>query len=531
MKEKARILPLEEITLPQILRRTARRFPERPALEYDKRVWSYRDIERETAAMAAGLLSLGVKKGDHVAIWSEMSPKALLWMYAVQRMGAVAVVLHAATPTEEVAGRLAQTDAVYLAVGEKFMEKAGSLSCLLRVRGIFSLGEDGPCIHATLAEIMKRGERQPPEILEAAENAISPQDSALILFTSGSTGKPKAVVTSHHSRVNSGMQQAYDLNATETDRFCTVLPMFHCFSISANFMAAMSVGACIYLAKGRHTEDIIEAFRYGKCTILHAVPTQFVALIQSPLMVKEDFKTLRIGIIGGGGYSTKLFRMIEQALDFTLMSSLGQTEATAGITISYPDDSFEIRSTTVGHFMSHVEGKIVNWETGEDLPLGEIGEICVRGYVVMKGYYGAPEQTAQAIDPEGWLHTGDLGYIDCDGNLHLTDRLKNLIIRGGENISPAEVEMSINDLDDVRDSRVVGVPDPYYGEEVCAFVIRKPDSDITEEQLKKAISGTLEYFKLPKHILFIESFPVNDVGKIDILTLRKVARETLNIRE
>ena len=305
------------------------------------------------------------------------------------------------------------------------------------------------------------------------ERAVTPSDTAAILFTSGSISAPKGVMSSHYSRVNSGIQQADDLRATSEDRFCITMPVFHCFCISVNLMASVASGACLCIPKDRHIQSILDTVEKCRCTVLSSVPTMYHAMLSRNKMEGRDISSLRIGFIGGANYPPESFIRIEQAIgpQFTLMSSLGQTECTAGITTSSVDDSIEVRSVTVGHFMSHVEGRIADIHTGETLPLGQKGEICARGYTNMQGYYGRPDLTAETIDAEGWVHTGDLGILDENGNVTLAGRLKELIIRGGENISPSEIELALSRMPEAANSKVVGVPDDHYGEEVCACVI------------------------------------------------------------
>ena len=347
--------------------------------------------------------------------------------------------------------------------------------------------------------------------------------------TSGTTSAPKAVMTSHYSRVNSGVQQAHDLGADENDRFCVAMPTFHCFCLSVNVMAACAVGACLYLPESRRTAALLTAISQGRCTVFSSVPTLFHAMFSREDFDSWDLSSLRTGFIGGNLYQPELFRQIDRRFGFTLLSSLGQTEATAGLTTAYLTDSLDVRASTLGHFMDHVEGKIANLETGAAQPTGEPGEICVRGYLVMQGYYGMPEETVKVIDRDGWLHTGDLGYLDGDGNLHMTGRLKELIIRGGENISPAEIENVAAQWPGVSFCKAVGVPDPHYGEEVCLCVIPRSSADRNETVLRRWLSEQLAAFRVPRYILFLEEFPRTSTGKIRPSELQSLAIRTLGL--
>ena len=526
------MLPLEPITVGQMLRRTAARVPLRPALEYRGTVWSYTELDRTVDLFARRLLGWGVRKGDHLGIWCEAEPNAIFLLYAAARIGAVATLLNTELQRPELKQLLERTDVTYLAIGDGYKTLDYPALCqglteeLPLLRGVCHIGLSGRSgDFPSLSSLPLASE----DALRRAEDAVTPEDTAFLLYTSGTTSAPKAVLGSHFSRANSGIQQARDLGATEADRFCVAMPIFHCFCLSVNVMAACAVGACLYLPESRRTTALLNALSQGRCTILSCVPALYHAMLCRPDFQEWDLSSLRTGFIGGSLYPPALFRQINDAFGFTLLSSLGQTEATAGITTAFLHDSLEVRSSTVGHFMDHVEGKIADLSSGLPLPPGEIGEVCARGYVVMQGYYGQPEETQRAIDREGWLHTGDLGYLDSEGNLHLTGRLKELIIRGGENISPAEIELALAEEPSVAACKAVGVPDEHYGEEVCLCVVPTPDRTCTEEQLRALLRTRLAQFKLPRYILFLEGFPRTAGGKIQSATLASLASQRLGL--
>lgn len=524
--------PLEHLTIGQLLRRTAERFPQRPALEYRGRVWSYAQLDRAVDQISRRLLRRGIQKGDHVGIWCEAEPNAILSLYALTRIGAVVTMLNTSLQRLELTELLQCTDVTWLIIGDGYKQLNYPELCrslreeLPELREILYAGLlDCPAGYRAL-EALPEGTQQK---LEAAEAAVTPWDTALILYTSGTSSVPKAVLGSHYSRVNSGIQQAWDLHATETDRFCVAMPIFHCFSLSVNVMAACAVGACLYLPPTRGTANLLEAVSRGRCTIMSSVPALFRAILCRKDFDSWDLSSLRTGFIGGSLCSPELFCQINDGLGFTLLSSLGQTEATAGITTASLSDSLEIRSTTVGHFMDNVEGRIADPATGERLPQGENGEICVRGYVVMQGYYHQPEATALVVDAEGWLHTGDMGYLDAAGNMHLTGRLKELIIRGGENISPAEVEAAVSADDRIDQCKAVGVPDPHYGEEVCLCVVPRSGAQLQECELRQQLSARLAAYKVPKYILFVDQMPKTMTGKIRPGELAELAKNRLGL--
>lgn len=507
---------LESITVGELLDRSAKLYLHSPAIRYGTCCWDYGQLREETLALAGRFLTLGMKKGTHVALWGEMEPEVLAAYYALQYIGAIAVMLNTNLGQGELEDLLSLSDCSYLLVGHSYknpetMEDiAAALGRSLPLRGVYAVG-----IHARgllpLLSSLPAGNRK--RVL-ARRRRVTPEDTAVILFTSGSTSLPKAVMTSHFSRINGGIQQADDMGATGQDRFLVATPMFHCFCISANVMAALAVGGCLCVPESRHVAAITKAVEDWKCTIFHSVPTLYHAIIAKPDFDPARFASVRLGIIGGAYYPPESFLNFESKLGMKLLSSLGQTETTAGLTVCKLDDPPQIRSTTVGHFMHHVEGKIVSPQTGETLPVGQVGEICVRGYLNMQGYYNRPELTSATIDPEGFVHTGDLGVLDSAGNITLKGRLKELIIRNGENISPLEIEAVLTQLPAIDLCKVVGLPDAHSGEVVCACLRLHPGQTLTKEQVLTHLRGRLAEFKVPEFVVFLPEFPLSATGKI-----------------
>lgn len=521
---------LEELTVGGLLRRTAARFPDRPALEYEGSLWTYARMDAEVDLMAERLLAHGVQKGERVGIWCEAVPEAVFAFCAVTRIGAVAAMLNTGLQRGELLEILKRTEITRLLIGSGYRECSYPLVC----RG---LKEELPSLKTILFLEQERDSGEIPKLkdtipagrdsLSRAEQAVFPQDTCCILYTSGTTSFPKAVMGSHFSRVNCGIAQARDMKATERDRFCVALPLFHCFCLSVNIMAACAVGACLYIPASRKTTALLDTISKNGCTILSCVPTLFHAMLCRPDFKSWDISSLRTGVIGGCMYPPSLFAQIEQAFGMTLLSSLGQTEATGGLTVSSLEDSLEVRANTVGHFMEHLDGCIMDPQTREKKLVGENGEICVKGYVVMQGYYRQPEETRKVIDQDGWLHTGDMGYLDEDGNVHMSGRLKELIIRGGENISPVEIEEVAMADERIESCKAVGVPDEHYGEEVCLCVIPVKGCQCTQEQLRESFRGRLADFKIPRYILLMEEFPLSSTGKIKVGELKKLAERAV----
>lgn len=511
--------PLEKITVGQLLDRTALRYPANAALWYNDRYWNYREFQSEVDNCAAAFVAWGVRKNDHVGIWAETEPEVLFAFYAVQKIGAVAVMLNTSLKEQEVIDLVDMTDTKYLCVGKNYkLERNLLVTCndlqhRFGAKHLLTVGETGMSGVASLDKLRHSVNEERMKAVQKMERQVDPQDTAVILFTSGSTSRPKAVMSSHYSRVNNGIQQACDMHCTPQDRFCVAIPMFHCFCISINLIASLACGGCLCIPADRHTASILYTIETCRCTVLSSVPAMYYAMIGKETYRKERVISLRTGVIGGAYYPPERFVQIEQAMGFTLLSSLGQTESTAGLTVCSMDDPLDVRSRTIGRFMNHVEGRIVSLETGLPLPAGQRGEICVRGYLTMQGYYKQPELTCQVLKADGWLHTGDLGIMDESGYITLAGRVKELIIRGGENISPSEIERVLLGMPQVRDCKVVGVPDDHYGEEICACVQLAQVTEGIREEIRQYLQERLAEYKVPRYILFWSELPRTSTGK------------------
>ena len=532
---------LKHWTISDFLANAAREYGDRPAVTYSRVTWTYQDLEQITDQLAAGLLAVGVKQKTHVALLVEPGLYSLAMFYAVQKIGAVAAMICTTLTTEEFAYQLLLCDAEYL-MFNRSNHRGVNLPALVRhglpesypLKGIYHLGQERQDGYEGCNWLLRQGERISDEELAAAKAAVRPEDTAGILFTSGTTSHPKAVMISHLSRVNNGFQEAEAMECTPEDRFCVSLPMYHCFCISTILLSAVASGACVCIPRSRHSRDLLATVSEQRCTIFSNVPTLFHALVSRDDLADYDFSSLRCGLIAGSTYSRDLFRRVEKTLGYKLLCGLGMTECTGGITSGSLSDSEELRSSTLGRMLEHVEGKIIamNDRTdvapGTTLPAGEKGEFCVRGYVLMQGYYKQPKLTAQAIDADGWLHTGDQAYFDEAGYLHLTGRIKDLIIRGGENIAPAEIEGAIGELPGVKECKVLGVPDDHYGEEICACIMPK-SSGLTAESVREALRPVLASFKLPRYVLLFDDFPRTSIGKIRPGALKEEAISRLNL--
>lgn len=500
-------------TIGGVLEEVAVRFPDRDALvECEHRI-CYRQLNEKTDLIAKGLLSIGISKGSYVGILSVDSIEALLLMYGIWKIGGIAMPLSTCYTAGEMMRAADDGELQYMYVENSRYKEVSEWFYNSKVI-VANLGE--------LDRLCQCGKNIDDETLQKAKKRVSCDDADTILFTSGTTGTSKPALTTHYSRVNTMILQAEALDADENDRFCSALPIFHCFALTANILAAMSVGACLCIVNNHHTDTILGTIQRERCTVLTAVPTLFSALLRKLETAQYDISSLRTGMIGGSTYSPEFFCKICEVFDFILLPSLGQTEATAGITSGKLDDTLMMRAKTIGQLFPHVEGCIRDKKTNLKLHDGEVGEICIRGFNVMQGYYKQPQATAQVIDNEGWLHTGDLGKIE-DGYLYYCGRIKDLIIRGGENISPREIEEILIANDHILDAKVVGVPDCHYIEEICACVVT--DGTINEDEIRSCVAERATYLKVPRYVMIMDSFPTTATGKVDARTIKVLAAE------
>jgi fatty-acyl-CoA synthase len=524
---------IENISLGNYIGQIAKRYAKRTAITYLDKSLSYAELWHRSTLIAKGLLANGVQHGTHVGIWANDRPNTVLCMLALLRIGAVGVMLSTTLPEQELQKRLVSTDIEYLLFDEGYKEIDFPSVCtrlpIPKKYRRFFIGTSHCDGFKNLDKLIRDGQTVSDETLQSFEDAVIADDTDLMLFTSGSTSEPRAVMTTHYARLNTALMQAESIQATEEDRYCVAMPIYHCFSLTSNVLAALTTGACVCFPENRRTATLLTMIQREKCTVFSAVPTLFSAILARKDLENWDLSPLRTGMIGGSTYPPKLFREICNRLGYTLLSSLGQTEATAGITASTLNDSLEIRANTVGRFWEHVEGRIVDPKTGRDVPQGICGEICIRGFNVMKGYYKDQALTENIFYDGQWLRTGDLAWQDKEGNLHLTGRLKEVIIRGGENIAPGEVECVLAEHPLVEQVKVVGIPDDHYGEEVCAVVISK--CSIKEDELRSLISGRLESFKEPRYYVFLDQLPLTMGGKVDTKACKEHAISVVATRQ
>ncbi len=536
---------LREITLGQMLDEIIQRYPDNEALVYVDRDFrlTYRQFGEVVDQLARGLMALGVARGEKVAVWATNIPYWVALQFATARIGAVLLTVNTNYKSAELAYLLEQSEAenlflidgymdtdylatVYDLVPELKQQERGRLHSdrFPNLKRVMFLGMEKHRGLYALPEVMAMAAMVPPQAYAERQAALSAHDVVNMQYTSGTTGFPKGVMLTHYNIGNNGFWIGENQKFTHADRVCLPVPLFHCFGCVLGVLAAVSHGATLVILEKFDPVQVMAAVEQERCTALYGVPTMFIAVLDHKLFSKFDFSSLRTGIMAGSPCPVHVMR---QVIDKMYMREIticyGLTEGSPVITQTLPGDDMRRRTETVGRAMPRIEVKIVDPETHRELGTGEQGEVCCRGYNVMKGYYKMPEATARTIDADGWLHSGDLGVMDADGYLAITGRHKDMIIRGGENIYPREIEEYLYRLAGIADVQVVGVPSRKYGEEVGAFIIKKKDADLTPEDVQDFCRGQISHYKIPKHVAFVESFPLTASGKVQKYKLREIS--------
>ena len=545
---------LHNYTLPGLLRRNAERLPDNDCIvapEFNV-LWSWREFDRKTDEVAKGLYAMGIRKGDHVAIWATNVPQWVLIQFASAKLGAVLVTVNTNYKQFELNYLLSQSDTKMLIMipgvkNNNYVEHITGLVPALKTNTPDQISEKKlPFLKSVVLvggenqrakgmydfeEIYKLGKEVPQSVIEDSIANIETHDVINMQYTSGTTGFPKGVMLTHYNITNNGQFMGDCMKLTEEDRLLIVVPLFHCFGCVLGMMSCLTHGSTIVLMDHYNPLREMQILQDTRCTAVHGVPTMFIGMLEHPDFDKFDFSHLRTGIMAGSPFPIKTMREVTERMNLKeLTITYGQTECSPGMTMSRTDDPLELRVSTVGKLLPNTEGKIIDPETGEEVPRGVPGEIVTRGYLVMKGYYKMKEATHQAIDDEGWLHTGDIGTMDEDGNFRITGRLKDMIIRGGENIYPREIEEFLYTHESVRDVQVVGVPDEKYGEEVCACVIFKEGKNEIEETLITFVKEGLSKFKSPRYVITMGEFPMTASGKIQKFKLREICVDLLELQ-
>ncbi|MET9572133.1 AMP-binding protein [Streptomyces virginiae] len=525
-------VPLLGDTIGENLDRTVRRFPDRDALvdvAADRR-WTYAELAADVDALALGLLDLGIVKGDRVGIWAPNRAEWTLVQYATAKIGAVLVTVNPAYRSHELEYVLRQSGIRLLAAADRF--KTSDYAAMIeevhpRCPDLEFVALLGGHLWDSLLE---RGRRGDPADLARAQAALSPDDAVNIQYTSGTTGFPKGATLSHHNILNNGFFVGELCHYTEQDRVCIPVPFYHCFGMVMGNLACTSHGAAMVIpAPAFDPVATLAAVESERCTSLYGVPTMFIAELAEPGFDSYDLSGLRTGIMAGSPCPVEVMREVIERMGMTEVSiCYGMTETSPVSTQTRADDSVERRVSTVGRVGPHLEVKVVDPRTGRTVPRGEPGELCTRGYSVMLGYWEEPERTAEAVDAARWMHTGDLAVMDDDGYLSITGRIKDMVIRGGENLYPREIEEFLHTHPDVLDVQVIGVPDPKYGEELMAWVrMREGAEPLTADAVRAYCAGRLAHFKIPRYVHVVDEFPMTVTGKVRKVEMRQEALRLL----
>ena len=535
-----------------VLDRMVREFPDQTAVKFTTLNYTrtYYEFREDVDECARALIAMGVKPGTHVAMWATNLPQWYIAFWATVKIGAVLVTVNTAYKIYELEYLLRQSDTHTLIMeqGYKGLDYAAIVNELCPELKDTKAGEGLRCHRLPFLrnvitvgfkqkgslswdEFIDRGESVSREEVRRMAASVSPYDVCNMQYTSGTTGFPKGVMLTHYNVVNNGKCIGDRMDLSTADRMMIQVPMFHCFGMVLAMTAAMTHGATILPLPYFSPKPALNCIHQERITAFHGVPTMFIALLEHPDFAKTDFSHMRTGIMAGSPCPIAVMQEVVDRMNMHEITIVyGQTESSPGCTMSSTDDPLEVRVGTVGRALPEIECRIVDPETNEELPVGEIGEFVARGYNVMKGYYKMPEATRSAIDAEGWLHTGDLACKTEDGNYRITGRLKDMIIRGGENIYPKEIEEFIYTCDKVKDVQVIGVPDEQYGEEVMACVILKDGEKMTEDEMKAYISANMAKHKVPRYIDFVTEFPMNAAGKILKYKMREEAVEKLKLQ-
>jgi len=543
---------LIDLTFPQVLDRVVDEFPDQYAFRYTTTDYTrtYKEFRDDVDTFARALIALGVKPGDHVAIWATNVPQWFITFWATVKIGAVLVTVNTAYKIYEAEYLLRQSDTHTLVMIDGYKDsnyveiikelcpeletaepgKPLRIKRLPFLRNIITIeSKQKGCL--SWDEAVALAEKVPVEEVYRRAMAINCHDVCNMQYTSGTTGFPKGVMLTHYNVVNNGKTIGDCLDLSTADRLLIHVPMFHCFGMVLAMTAAMTHGATMCPIPYFSPRLSLECINKEKITACHGVPTMFIAMLEHEDFSKTDFSHMRTGIMAGSPCPVKVMRDVMEKMNMSqICITYGQTEASPGCTMSRVDDPIEVRVNTVGRPLPGVECKIVDPRTGEELPDGVDGEFVARGYNIMKGYYKMPEATAAAIDENGWLHTGDLARRDANGNFKITGRIKDMIIRGGENIYPKEIEDFIYTHPKVKDVQVIGVPDPQYGEEIMACVILKDGVTMTEDELRDYIRANMAKHKTPRYIEFVTEFPMNAAGKVLKYKMREQAIEKLGLQ-
>jgi fatty-acyl-CoA synthase len=505
--------------------------------------WTWEQLNQEVERVALGLLALGIEQGDRVGIWSPNCAEWAVFQFASSRVGAILVVLNPAYRPHELAYALGQSGVRLLVTAESF-KTSDYLAMLAAVRdelpalervvtiGTARAGAPDDLLWDELVAATTETDAD-RDALRAREAALDCDDPINIQYTSGTTGNPKGATLTHHNILNNARLIAKTLGYTADDRVCIPVPLYHCFGMGIGNLGCLASGSTmVYPAPSFEPLATLEAIAGERCTSVYGVPTMFIAQLEHPRFGEFDLTSLRTGIMAGAPCPIEVMkRVISEMHASEVCIAYGMTETAPVSFMSAPDDDIERRVSTVGTVMAHVEAKIVDPATGHTASIGTPGEICTRGYLVMRGYWDNEEATNEAIDEAGWMHTGDLGVMDDEGYVNIVGRIKDMVIRGGENVYPREIEEVLFEHPAVGSAQVIGVPDARMGEELMAWVVLREGATASDDDLRQHCRERLSHFKVPRYVRFVDEFPMTVTGKIQKFRMREIAIAELGLEE
>ena len=547
-------IPLSYQCIGQVLDDTAARFPDHPALvTCEQRTrYTYRQLLQETERVARGLLALGVRKGDRVGIWAANCAEWVLVQFATAKLGAVLVNINPSFQGRELRQTLHHSgcgtlimmsgfrDLDYLQIFHSICPESrdhepGALKSkdLPTLRNVILVGDATPTHMMIFSDLQRKAEDVTLRELRLVEEGLDSQEPINIQYTSGTTGAPKGACLTHHNIVNNAMFVGTCMKVSNADKVCIPVPFYHCFGMVLGNMCCVTVGATMVVPGGAFDPlAVLQAVEREQCTVLYGVPTMFIAQLERLEHETFDTSTLRTGIMSGSYCPLELMKRVVRDMHCAgITVAYGLTEASPVITQTALEDPLELRVSTVGKPLPHTEVKIASLVDGTPVQCGNEGELCTRGYLVMKEYYDDRKATEQAIDSEGWLHTGDLATMDEEGYVRITGRIKDIIIRGGENIYPGEIEEFIRTCKDVIDIQVFGIPSRKYGEQVVAWVKLRPGSSLSSEHIRQFCKGNIAHYKIPRYVVIVDEFPMTVTGKIKKFEMRAMTTALLDPAE
>ena len=539
-------IKLSDRTLGDWLEFWAKETPDKEYIVYSDRDlrFTWEKFNERVDNMAKGLVSIGVARGSNVGIWAQNVPDWLTFLYSTAKIGAVAVTVNTSYRLEELDYLMKDsdmhtlcmtdggagsnyTDVIYELIPELKTTQRGKLRSerFPELKNVVYIGQEKYRGMFNTAEILLLGKNVPDNEFKSLRSLTNCQDVVNMQYTSGTTGFPKGVMLTHHNIANNGYLTGVHMNFTKDDKCCICVPLFHCFGVVLATMCCLTHGSTQVMVEKFDPLLTLVSVHKEHCTVLHGVPTMFIAMLNHPMFSLFNMSTLRTGIMAGALCPEELMKEVNEKMYMNLTSVYGMTETSPGMTQSRVDDLFEVRCTTVGREYEFTEVRVLDPETGKECATGVEGEMCCRGYNVMKGYYKNRVATAEVIDANGFMHSGDLGVKDENGNFRITGRIKDIIIRGGENISPKEVEDYLYKMPGVKDVQVVAVASERYGEDVGAFIIQRDGYDLNTQDVRDFCKGHIAKYKIPRYVFIVENFPMTGSGKIQKYRLREMALE------